>query len=73
VLRLPAADAVMPPTLEGDLWPLFHREATLTFMGGTVYTRCKACTSEISLIVGAAVREQLNGDEEAFEPAPHGL
>jgi hypothetical protein len=36
VWRLPAAHAVMPPTLKGQLWPRFHREATFTYIGGTV-------------------------------------
>jgi hypothetical protein len=65
VERLPVAHAVMPPTLKGDLWPLFHREATLKYMGGTIYARCKACTSEISLTDDTALRGQLKGDEES--------
>jgi hypothetical protein len=55
----------MPPTLKGDLWPLFHREATLTYIGGIVYARYKACTSELSLTDSMALRGKLKGDEEA--------
>jgi hypothetical protein len=56
----------VPPILKGALWPLFRREATLMSMGGTVYARCKACTSELSLTDGTALRGQLKGDEEAL-------
>jgi hypothetical protein len=52
----------MPPTLKGDMWPLFHREETLTYMGGTAYARCKTCTSKLSLTTGTALRGQLKGD-----------
>jgi hypothetical protein len=52
----------MPPTLKGDLWPLFHREASLNYMGGTVYARCKACTSKLSLTAGTALRGPLKID-----------
>jgi hypothetical protein len=64
----------MPPTLKGDLWLLFHCEATLNYMGGTVY--CKACISELSLTLGTALRGLLRkkkGDEEALELPARGL
>jgi hypothetical protein len=55
----------MSPSVKGDLWPLFHREETLSYVGTAVYARCKACTLELSLAAGSAVREQLKGDKAA--------
>jgi hypothetical protein len=61
--RRPRRHAANP---QSDLWPLFHRETILTYMGGRVYARCTACTSVLSLTGGIALRGQLKGDEEAF-------
>jgi hypothetical protein len=55
----------MPPSVKGNLWPLFHREDTLVYVGATVYARCKACTAELSLAAGSALRERLKGDKAA--------
>jgi hypothetical protein len=55
----------MPPSVKGNLWPLFHREDTLVYVGATVYARCNACTAELSLAAGSDLREQRKGDEAA--------
>jgi hypothetical protein len=55
----------MSPVVWGELWPLFHREESLVYVGATVYARCRACTVELSLAKGRVLREELKGDETA--------
>jgi hypothetical protein len=55
----------MTPVVRGELWPWFHREESLVYVGTTVCARCRACTAERSLDTVAALREELKGDETA--------
>jgi hypothetical protein len=55
----------MPPVVRSELWPLFHREERLVYVGTTVYARYRACTVALSLATGTALREELKGDETA--------